>query len=174
MSAARIFGGRSPMNNSMPSGTILLTRNDVASLLSLEDCIAAVENAFQQHGLSRVSAPRALGMPSTDGGFHIKAAMMDLSLPYFAVKLNGNFFRNADRFAMPSTQGLIILADARNGYPLGVMDSIEITILRTGAATAVAAKYLARPESKVATICGCGTQGRIQLRALTKIFSLQR
>jgi ornithine cyclodeaminase/alanine dehydrogenase-like protein (mu-crystallin family) len=113
-------------------------------------------------------------MPSTDGGFHIKAAMMNLSVPYFAAKLNGNFFRNSERFAMPNIQGLIILADARNGYPLAVMDSIEITVLRTGAATAVAAKYLARSESKVATICGCGTQGRVQLRAIAKIFSLTR
>jgi len=156
------------------SATLLLTRSDVASLLTLEDCIVAVENAFRLHGLSRVSAPKALGMPSTDGGFHIKAAMMELSFPYFVVKLNGNFFRNRERFAMPSIQGLIVLADARNGYPLAVMDSIEITVLRTAAATAVAAKYLARPECRVATICGCGTQGRIQLRALAKILALKR
>jgi alanine dehydrogenase len=157
-----------------PSDTTLLTRADVASLLSLDDCITAVENAFRQHGLSRAPKPEVLGMPSVDGGFHIKAAMLELSAPYFAAKLNGNFFRNRERLAMPNIQGLIILADATNGYPLAVMDSIEITILRTGAATAVAAKYLARPESTVATICGCGTQGRVQLRALSRIFSLQR
>ena len=62
-----------------------------------------------------------------------------------------------------------MLCDATNGYPLALMDSIEITILRTGAASAVAAKYLARRDSKVVTICGCGTQGRIQLRAITRI-----
>src|SRR5260370_18346806 len=54
------------------------------------------------------------------------------------------------------------------------MDSIEITILRTGAATAVAAKHLAGPDSRVATICGCGNQGRIQLRALTRVLRLER
>src|SRR5437879_13369303 len=54
------------------------------------------------------------------------------------------------------------------------MDSIESTILRTGAATAVAAKYLARPDASVATICGCGNQGRIQLRALARARSLTR
>jgi ornithine cyclodeaminase/alanine dehydrogenase-like protein (mu-crystallin family) len=54
------------------------------------------------------------------------------------------------------------------------MDSIEITILRTGAATAVAAKHLARPESRVATVCGCGNQGRVQLRALARVLRLER
>ncbi len=74
---------------------------------------------------------------------------------------------------MPNIQGLIILCDAANGFPLAVMDSIEITILRTGAASAVAAKHLARPDSKVATICGCGNQGRVQLRALKRVLPLQ-
>jgi alanine dehydrogenase len=54
------------------------------------------------------------------------------------------------------------------------MDSIEITIQRTGAATAAAAKHLARADSKLATICGCGNQGRISLQALAMVFSLER
>ncbi len=66
------------------------------------------------------------------------------------------------------------LYDGENGYPLALMDSIEITILRTGAATAVAAKYLARPDSKVATVCGCGVQGRVQLKALAQVLRLER
>jgi len=55
---------------------------------------------------------------------------------------------------------------------LAVMDSIEITILRTGAATAAAAKHLARPDSSTVTVCGCGLQGRIQLRALSRVLPL--
>jgi len=154
--------------------TILLKRSDISALLTLEECIVAVEEAFREYGLGRTSAPRVLGMPAVDGGFHIKAALLGLSSgSYFAAKLNGNFFHNREHFAMPNIQGLLILSDARNGYPLAVMDSIEITILRTGAATAVAAKYLARRDSKVATICGCGNQGRVQLRALMKILPLQ-
>jgi len=153
--------------------TLVLSRTDVFDLLSLPECIDAVERAFGLHAEGRTLGPGVLSVHASGGGFHIKAAMLEVPAPYFAAKLNGNFSRNSERFAMPAIQGLIMLADARNGYPLAVMDSIEITILRTGAATAVAAKYLARPESKVATICGCGTQGRIQLRALTRIFSLE-
>src|SRR5205807_1240353 len=156
------------------AGTLLLARTDIADLLTLDECIAAVDDAFRQHGEGKTSAPKVLGMPAIDGGFHIKAALLSSSPPYFAAKLNGNFFHNSQRFAMPNIQGLIVLCDATNGRPLAVMDSIEITILRTGAATAVAAKHLARPESKVATICGCGNQGRVQLRALQRVLSLQR
>jgi alanine dehydrogenase len=153
--------------------TLLLSRSNVARLLTLDECISAVEDAFRQHGLGATSPPKVLGMHAADGGFHVKAAMLEQPAPYFAAKLNGNFFRNKQRFAMPNIQGLIVLCDATNGYPLAVMDSIEITILRTGAATAVAAKHLARPDSKVATICGCGNQGRVQLRALCRVLPLE-
>jgi ornithine cyclodeaminase/alanine dehydrogenase-like protein (mu-crystallin family) len=67
---------------------------------------------------------------------------------------------------LPTIQGAVFLADANNGRPLALLDSIEITRQRTAAATAVATQYLARPDSRTATICGCGEQGRIQLMAL--------
>jgi alanine dehydrogenase len=155
-------------------GTLLLGRAEVAGLLDLGECIAAVEEAFRRHGEGRALGPASLGVPSRGGGFHVKAAGLDLSRPYFAAKVNGNFFDNSARFGLPNIQGVIVLCDAENGYPLAVMDSIEITIARTGAATAVAAKYLARPDSRVATICGCGNQGRIQLRALARVLPIRR
>src|SRR5579864_6703690 len=155
----------------IPTDTLLISRADVAALLTLEECIAAVEDAFRQHGEGKAAPPRVLGMPSDGGGFHIKAA---LSSHYFAAKLNGNFPNNPRRFALPNIQGLILLCDATNGFPLAAMDSIEITILRTGAATAVAARHLARPDSHIATICGCGNQGRVQLRALREVLPLQQ
>jgi ornithine cyclodeaminase/alanine dehydrogenase-like protein (mu-crystallin family) len=77
-------------------------------------------------------------------------------------------------FGLPLIQGIIALCDGVNGYPLALMDSMEITIIRTGAATGVAAKYLARPDAKVATICGCGNQGRISLKALRHVRPLAR
>jgi alanine dehydrogenase len=152
--------------------TLLLTRAEVASLLTLDDCIAGVERAFWSHGLGEVPSPGVLSFPARDGGFHMKAASLALGRNYFAVKCNGNFFHNSERYDMPRIQGLILLCDADNGFPLAVMDSIEITILRTGAATAVAAKYLARPDACVVTICGCGNQGRVQLRALARVRRL--
>lgn len=156
------------------SGTLILTRREVARLLDLDECLAAVEEAFRLLGEGQTEAPGILGFTRPDGGFHIKAAGLNLRRPYFAVKTNGNFFRNRERFGMPSIQGAIVLCDGENGYPLALLDSIEITIARTGAATAVATKYLARPAASVATICGCGQQGRVQLRALARVRSIER
>jgi alanine dehydrogenase len=154
--------------------TLLLKRSEVARLLSLDECIDAVENAFRLHGEGRLASPQMLSAHSGEGGFHIKVALLPLSQSYFAAKLNGNFFRNTKRFNLPNIQGLILLCDGEHGYPLAVMDSIEITILRTGAATAVAAKHLARKDARVVTICGCGNQGHVQLRALSRVLRLQR
>jgi alanine dehydrogenase len=157
-----------------PEGTLLLKRQDVAALLGIEECIAAVERVFRLQGEGRTAPPGVLGVHAQDGGFHIKAGLLELDRTYFAAKTNANFPQNVKRFGLPLIQGVIVLCDAENGYPLALMDSIEITIQRTGAATAVAAKYLARPDSKVATICGCGNQGRISLRALTKVLPVEK
>ena len=90
-------------------------------------------------------------------------------MPYFAAKVNGNFSGNRERFGLPTIQGVIVLADLNNGTPLAIMDAIEITMMRTGAATAVAAKYLSRDDPSVVTIVGCGLQGRVQLRSLAAV-----
>src|SRR5882724_10485484 len=155
-----------------PDGTLLLTGRDVAALLSIEECMVAVEHAFKLYGEGRTSPPGILGVHARDGGFHIKAGLLELDRSYFAAKVNANFPDNGKRYGLPTIQGVVVLCDAENGYPLALIDSIEITIQRTGAATGVAAKHLARPDSKAVTICGCGNQGRISLRALTRVLSL--
>ncbi|MEO8145461.1 MAG: ornithine cyclodeaminase family protein [Betaproteobacteria bacterium] len=153
----------------MNNGTLLLSRGDVERLLTPDACIAAVEDAFRQLALGQVPPPGILGMHSGDGGFHVKAGFLALDRPYFAAKLNANFPQNAIRNGLPTIQGAVILSDAGNGAPLAIMDSISITALRTAAATAVAAKYLAREECGTALICGCGGQAAAQLRALLRV-----
>ena len=154
-------------------GTLILSRGEVADLLSIEEYIAAVERVFKLYGEGKTQPPGILGVHAHDGGFHIKAGLLELDRSFFAAKINANFPQNAKRFSLPLIQGAIFLADAQNGYPLAIMDSMEITIRRTGAATAVAAKYLARPDSKSILICGCGNQGRVSVQALSKIFSFE-
>jgi len=158
----------------MSRETLLLTQAQVASLLTMEECIAAVEHAFMLYGQGRAAAPGILGMHATHGGFHLKAGFLELGRSYFAAKLNANFPENHSRFGLPTIQGAIVLCDAENGFPLAIMDSIEITSRRTGAATAIAARHLARAEASVATVCGCGVQGAVQIRALAKVRNLQR
>ena len=157
------------------SGTLLLSRGDVAELLSLAECVTAVEEAFRSHARGCTLAPAILGVPAEGGGFHVKAAGLRLGgKVYFAAKTNANFPGNPARTGRPTIQGLVLLFDASDGAPLAALDSIEITLLRTAAATAAAAKRLARADSRVATVCGCGEQGRVQLDALALALPLER
>lgn len=157
-----------------PDGTLLLTGSDVAALLTIEECMVAVDHGFRLYGEGKASPPGILGVHARAGGFHIKAGLVELSRSYFAAKINANFPENAELFGLPTIQGVVVLCDGENGYPLALIDSIELTIQRTGAATGIAAKYLARSNSKSATICGCGNQGRISLRALTRVLPIEK
>jgi alanine dehydrogenase len=153
---------------------LLLNREDVSALLRLPDCIEAVEQVFRQHALGELPiAPGVLGTHVTGGGFHIKTAALAGSPSYFAAKVNANFPGNPVSLGLPTIQGVIALFDAQCGRPLALLDSIEITILRTAAATAVAARYLARIDTATVTICGCGMQGRMHLRALMHVLPIK-
>jgi ornithine cyclodeaminase/alanine dehydrogenase-like protein (mu-crystallin family) len=146
--------------------TLLLNKKDVSDLLSIDDCIEAVERAFRLLGEGKVAAPAIAGVHTVGGGFHIKAGIIG---DRFAAKVNANIANT-----VPRVKGVILLSDAHDGRPLAVMDSIEITTLRTGAATAVAAKYLARTDARTVLIAGCGNQGLIQLRALQRVRRIER
>jgi alanine dehydrogenase len=147
------------------SATVLLGRPDVERLLTPEACIAAVEDAFRRHALGEASPPGILGMHAGAGGFHIKTAALDGA---FAAKLNANFPGNPAR-GLPTIQGVVVVCDAQDGRLLALMDSMAITALRTAAATAVAAKYLARERSETLLICGCGAQASAQLSAVLAV-----
>ncbi|HLG38935.1 MAG TPA: ornithine cyclodeaminase family protein [Chitinophagaceae bacterium] len=154
--------------------TLLLKRSDVVSLLNIDECMDAVENAFCLYAKGKALPPKVLGIHCDNGGFHIKAGISGLKKKYFAAKVNANFPGNPKQCGLPTIQGVIVVCDAMNGRLLALMDSIEITIIRTGAATAVAAKYLALPGAAIVTICGCGSQGRISLKALLKVRQLKK
>jgi alanine dehydrogenase len=155
--------------------TLLVSGAVARALLSLGDCVAVVEDAFRRLGLGEVEPPRTLSVPSGRGGFHVKAGVLARgSRRYFAVKTNGNFPDNAVAGELPTIQGVVMLCDADDGRVLALLDSIEVTALRTAAATAVAARYLARRDSWVAAVCGCGVQGRVQLQALATVLPLRR
>ena len=152
----------------------LMTGEEVAAALPMRACIAAVEDAFRQLGLGMATAPVTVGVPSRAGGFHIKAGILERPhRRYYAAKTNGNFPGNPAR-GMPTIQGVVVLCDADDGRVLAVMDSMELTARRTAAATAVAARALARTDSAVVTIVGCGFQAALQLEALLCALPLTR
>jgi ornithine cyclodeaminase/alanine dehydrogenase-like protein (mu-crystallin family) len=154
--------------------TLLLPRSDVEGLLSLHECIGAVEKIFRLQGQEKIPASGVLGVKALGGGLHVKAGLLLGERNYLVAKLNANFPANNTHFGLPTIQGVIVVFDAENGVPLAILDSIDITIKRTAAASAVAAKYLARKESSIATICGCGQQGWAQLRAILLILPLTK
>ena len=144
--------------------TRILTAAHVAELHTLDDCIAAVENAFRAHGEERLHPPGILSEHAERGAFHIKTATIGR---HFAAKTNANFPGR-----QPTIQGVLLLFDTEEGTPLAVMDSIEITARRTAAATAVAAKYLA-PRGRVdVTVFGWGKQGQVQLDAVRRVLDV--
>jgi len=150
------------------SAALLLDRARVERLLLPAACIAAVEAAFKALALGQVPAPGVLGMHAENGGFHVKAGFLAADRPYFAAKINANFPGNSAR-GLPTIQGAVLLFDASDGSLLAVMDSMAITALRTAAASAVAAKHLARERCETLLVCGCGAQAREQLRALVQV-----
>lgn len=150
--------------------TLLLSRSEIERLLPLAECIEAVQEGFVALARGELHGPVVTGLHTSGGGFHFKGAGLH---GYVAGKLNANFPGNPAR-GRPTIQGLVLLCDAEQGEPLGVFDSTAITALRTAGATAVAARFLARQDARVATILGCGAQGRAQIRALNLVRPLKR
>src|SRR5436309_14921894 len=153
---------------------ILLSRQDLAALMPFGAYVDAVGDAFRLHAQCRTLLPNPMHVVTDAGGFHVKAGGLPSGPGYVAFKANANFPNNRVVNGLPTIQGAILLFNSTTGSPVALLDSIEITIRRTGAATAVAARYLARPESRVATIFGCGVQGRIQLGALRHALDIRQ
>ena len=155
-------------------GTRLLTKSDIAAVLSMSDCIDAVEAAFLAHSKGETIPPGVLASHVTGGGFHVKTAGMKSARAYYVAKVNANFPDNPRLRNLPTVQGALLLYDATNGELLAVMDSGEITRLRTAAASAVAARHMSRRESTTMTVCGCGLQGRAHIDAMMVVRPIRR
>ena len=154
--------------------TKIFKRSDIKRLMSLSEYIKIVEKAFTAHAKDNILKTDLLHVDAEKGEFHIKVGGLTHPKSYFGLKCNGGFFQNKQNFGLPNIQGLILLYDAENGSPLAIFESGEITIKRTGAATAVAAKYLALEKTETVTICGCGMQGRIQLLSLSEVRDIKK
>jgi ornithine cyclodeaminase/alanine dehydrogenase len=153
---------------------LYLSRADVERVdLPMAAILAALEEMFREKGEGRTEMPPKPGIhPRPDAFIHAMPAYLPKS-GSAGMKWVAGFPENQAR-GLPYISGLLILNDPETGLPLAVMDCTWITAMRTGAATAVAAKYLARPESKSVGIVACGVQGRSNLVALAELFRLER
>ena len=158
----------------MERKTLIFNKSAIQSLMSLPEHIEICEKAFRLHGKGEILSPDLLHIDSDQGEFHVKAGGLRFPKTYFGLKCNGGFFQNKINFGLPNIQGLILLYDGDNGSPLAIFESGDITIKRTGAATAVAAKYLAKKDFEIITICGCGIQGKIQLESILQVRDIKK
>ena len=166
------------MVNLAPPPCLLFARSAVERLLDLDAVIVAIESGFRQLGAGGAGQSGVLGLPLPRGGLHVKAAAFpggESGRPYLAAKLNVNLPGNPAAHGLPTIQGMLGLFDAETGSPLAVMDSMALTVLRTAAATAVAAKYLAADQvGSSLTIIGCGAQAYAQVAAVHRVRPLSQ
>lgn len=153
---------------------LYLSRADVEKVaLDMPTILKLLEEAFKEKGNGKVEMPPKPGIHTMPDAFiHAMPAFIP-SLHSAGIKWVSGYPENFKR-GLPYITGLLILNEDETGIPYAVMDCTWITAYRTGAATGLAAKYLARPNSEVAAILACGVQGRTNLEALASIFPLKR
>jgi ornithine cyclodeaminase/alanine dehydrogenase len=153
---------------------LYLSREDVTAVgVEMPQIIEALEITFRAKGEGRTEMPPKPGIhPGADNFIHAMPAYIP-DLKSAGIKWVSGFPENP-RKGLPYISGLLIFNDVETGLPVAVMDCIWITAKRTGAATAIGAKYLARPDSKTVGILGCGVQGRSNVEALDVLFPLER
>jgi len=159
----------------MKTDTFLyLSRRDVEGVgLSMAEIISALDNMFKEKGEGRAEMPPKPGIHTRKDAFiHAMPAYIP-GLQSAGIKWISGYPENKKK-DLPYISGLLILNDPDTGIPISVMDATWITAKRTGAATAVAAKYLAREDSSSVGILACGVQGRSNLEALSCIFGIKK
>ena len=158
----------------MPASQLLyLSREDVKNTrLDMRTIIDLLEKAFMEKGQGRVEMPPKPGIHTMPDAFiHAMPAYIP-SMRSAGIKWVSGYPENFKR-GLPYITGLLVLNDVETGIPYAVMDCAWITAYRTGAASALAAKYLARPESETVGILACGVQGRTNLEALSCLFKIK-
>ena len=150
--------------------TLLLKDNEVKNLLKMSDVIDAVELSFKEKGLNRVQMPAKiyLHFNKNNGDLRTMPAFLE-KLDVSAVKIVNVHPDNPTKNGLPTVMATIVLIDPKTGFPLCIMGGTTITDMRTGAAGAVAVKYLARKDSKCVGFIGAGAQARSQLLALLAV-----
>src|SRR5262245_32311643 len=149
--------------------TRILTRADVARLLTMEMALEAVEEAFAAHGrgTARMPVKVYLPLPEHAGDFRAMPAFMAGAA---GVKWVNSHPENPARHGLPSVMGVYILSDPATAAPLAVMDATLLTAYRTGAAAAVATKYCAARAPRTVGLVGCGVQARVLVEAHRALF----
>jgi ornithine cyclodeaminase/alanine dehydrogenase len=152
---------------------IYLSKQEVEKInIPMNQIIEVLDRAFKEKGTGKVEMPPKPGIHTRPDAFiHAMPAYIP-SLESAGIKWVSGYPNNQKK-GLPYISGLLILNDPATGFPIAIMDCTWITAKRTGAATAVAAKYLARKDSSTVGIVACGVQGRSNLEALSCLFQIK-
>ncbi len=163
-----------PVLDGVDLKVLLLSRAEVEGLVSMREAIKAVEGAFRAKGLGKVQMPPKsyVYFKGHNGDFRVMPAYLE-EMGAAGVKIVNAHPRNPKEHGLPTVMATILLLDPKTGAPLTIMDGTWITNVRTGAAGAVAAKYLARKDSRVVAMLGAGVQARTQLLALNEVLNIE-
>ncbi len=152
---------------------LFLNKEEVGFLVSMEEVIGAVEEAFLKHahGKTRYPPKSQFMLPTEQwrwwGFMPVYVEGMGV-----ACKVVCDYPENKGK-GRPTIIATIMLCDPGTGEVKAVMDATHLTALRTGALGAVAAKHLAREDAKTVGVMGCGVQARTQLTGLTKVRDIE-
>ncbi|MCB9100846.1 MAG: cyclodeaminase [Anaerolineales bacterium] len=154
----------------------ILTETELRQCVRLDQAaLDAVADAFTRlaNGQAMMPPIMRVEVPENNGEVDIKSAYLP-GLDSFAVKMSSGFFNNA-KLGLPSLGGMMILLSAKIGFPEALLlDNGYLTDIRTGAAGAVAARHLARPNIDTVGVIGAGAQARYQVRALALVRRFSR
>jgi alanine dehydrogenase len=142
---------------------LVLSRAEVRQLLDLGLLLDKLELVFVELSAGRASVPPRIAASTKRG---LLAAMPGYADGVLETKLVSVFPENRD---LPSHQATISVFDDKSGQPLALMDGTEITAVRTGAASAVSTRALARSDARVLTVLGAGVQGRSHVEAAARV-----
>jgi len=153
--------------------TLILTQPEIERLVDMRTAIRVIEAAFKAHARGEVVMPPKIYLPLPDqSDFRAMPAYL-VHPPSCGIKWVNVHPRNR-RKGLPTVMGTVIINDPKTGFPLAVMDGLSITRLRTAAASGVAAKALARRDSKSVGLVGCGAQAFPQVLALATRFRVRQ
>jgi len=157
----------------MNKKTLILGNSQVQRLVDMPQVLKAIENTFILYGKNLVQMPAKiyLHLDKYNGDFRAMPAYIE-GIEACGLKWVNVHPKNR-RFGLPAVMAIIVLSDPQTGFPLCIMDGTLLTNLRTGAAGGIAAKYLARKDSSVVGLVGCGVQARTQLAALKELFKIK-
>lgn len=154
--------------------TMILNRNDVASVLSMKECMEAMEKAFIELAEGTAVLPLRTSI-TPPGGLSLYMPAYLKAMGALACKVVTVYKNNPSEHQLPTTIGKVLLQDPMTGDVVCIMNGGYLTAMRTGAVSGVATHYLARKESNlVAGIFGAGVQARMQLRAVAEARNLSK